>query len=187
MALYREGAKTCSPACRKRVSRMAKAPKLPAEMTNKPRWIRWKLANRKGRTTKVPLTISGKAGSSTDAGTWSTFTEASGATVGDGVGFVLGQGIGCIDLDHCFVDGELAGWAQSIVDRCPPTFMEISQSGGGLHVFGLFPEAPGRNIRRGEANVEFYSVGRYIAVTGDRFADSHAKLADLSGLVASLS
>lgn len=156
-------------------------------MTEKTRWIRWKLVNRKGRATKVPLTIADRAASSTGASTWSAFPEAAASSVGAGLGFVLGDGVGCIDLDRCVTDGVVADWASEILDRCPPTFIEVSQSGEGLHIFGLLPEGAGRNIRRGDTAVEFYSVGRYIAMTGDRFGGSPLSLADLSEVIASIS
>lgn len=176
MNIYRGDAKTCSATCRKRASRL---PKLPAEMTKQARWVR-------RTSTKRPITVTGRPASSTNPDTWATFAAADKAAVGAGLGFVLGEGVGCIDLDHCFIDGELAGWAQEIVDRCPATFMEVSQSGEGLHIFGLLPEGGGRNMRDGVRSVEFYSTGRYIAVTGDRFGGSPSTLADLSGVVASV-
>lgn len=179
MKLYREGTKTCSPKCRKRVSRMAKSGAFPAEMTEKRRWIR--------RTaTKRPVTVSGLSASSTNAETWSSFAEASASTAGVSMGYVLGDGVGCIDLDHCIFDGMVADWARRILDQCPPTFIEVSQSGTGLHIFGLLPEGAGRNIRRNGTAVEFYSTGRYIAVTGSKFEDSPSVLADLSEVVASI-
>lgn len=175
--LLRAGARFCSPKCRVYASRK---PVLPAEMTGKDRWVR---RNKR----KMPLTVDGRNASSTDPATWSAHSAAKASKVGAGLGFVLGAGVGCIDLDHCFLDGELADWAQEIVDRAPSTYMEVSQSGEGLHIFGFLAEGPGRNIRRDGRNVEFYSVGRYIAVTGDRFAGSPSKLADLTELVTSLS
>ena len=175
--LLRAGARFCSAKHRVYASRK---PAIPTEMTEKDRWVR---RNKR----KMPLTIDGRNASSTDPATWSTHTAAKASKVGSGLGFVLGSGVGCIDLDHCFEGGELVGWAQQIVAQAPATYMEVSQSGEGLHIFGLLPEAAGRNIRRDGRNVEFYSVGRYIAVTGNRFVDSPSKLADLSGLVASLS
>lgn len=174
--LLRAGARFCSTKCRVYFSRR---PKLPVEMTKTARWVR-------RTSTKRPITVTGRPASSTNSDTWASFTAADKAAVGVGLGFVLGEGIGCIDLDHCFVDGELAGWAQEIVDRCPATFMEVSQSGDGLHIFGLLPEGGGRNMRDGVRSVEFYSTGRYIAVTGNRFGGSPSSLADLSGVVASV-
>lgn len=182
--LLREGARFCSTKHRVYASRK---PRFPREMTEKTCWIRWKPVARGEKITKKPITVTGKSASSTDAGTWSSFPEANASTEGVGLGFVLGGGIGCIDLDHCITDGVVADWAQAILDRCPPTFIEVSQSGEGLHIFGLIPEGPGRNIRRGDTAVEFYSADRYIAMTGDRFKVSPSSLADLSEVIASIS
>lgn len=183
MNLPRQGAKFCSQKCgtyyRRALKSASKSPRFPVEMTDKARWVR-------RTSTKRPVTVAGKSASSTNAGTWDSFSAASASTAGVGMGFVLGDGIGCIDLDHCFDGGKLLPWAQEIVDRCPSTFMEVSQSGEGLHIFGLLPEGGGRNIRSGGSNVEFYSVGRYMAVTGERFNNSPSRLADLSGVVASV-
>jgi len=176
LKLLRAGARFCSTKHRVYASRK---PVFPVEMTSKDRWVR-------REKTKRPVTLARKSASSTNPDTWSSFAAANASSVGVGVGFVLGDGIGCIDLDHCFSDDKLAPWAQEIVDSCPATFMEVSQSGEGLHIFGLLPEGAGRNMRDGVRSVEFYSTGRYIAVTGDRFAGSPSKLADLSGVVASV-
>lgn len=104
------------------------------------------------------------------------------------MGFVLAQGDGlvCIDLDHCLTGGHLADWARRILDRCPPTFVEVSASGDGLHIFGLGETARGRRIRRGAECVEVYGSGRYIAVTGRRFENAPATLANLAPLIEEL-
>ena len=173
--LLRAGARFCS--AKHRVY-AARKPVIPAEMIAERRWVR-----RNNR--KMPLTLAGRNASSTNPDTWAEYAAARRSHVGVGMGFVLGEGIGCIDLDHCFEDGKLAGWAQEIVDACPETYMEVSPSGDGLHIFGLLAEGAGRKMRDGARNVEFYSVGRYITVTGARFGGS-SRLADLSGVVASV-
>ena len=128
-------------------------------MTSRARWVR-------RAADKRPLTISGNAGSSTNSRTWSTYAAASRSTAGAGIGYVLGDGIGCWDFDHCIVDGALADWAREAIDGIPdPLLVEVSQSGEGVHVFVEAAEGPGRRIRDGR-NIEFYSSGRYIAVTG---------------------
>jgi primase-polymerase (primpol)-like protein len=175
LKLLRAGARFCSTKHRVYASR---ANKLPAEMLSRPRWIR-------RTSTKRPVTTSGRQASSTKSATWSTYTEAKASKAGVGLGFVLGEGIGCIDLDHCLIDGKLSSWAAAILDATPDTYIEVSQSGTGLHIFGHLPEGPGRVFRDGR-DVEFYSVGRYIAVTGNRWENSPAKLADISGVVASI-
>lgn len=157
--LLRDDARTCSPRCRKRVSRRAQ---FPESMTSRDRWVR--------RTAdKIPLTVAGKFASSTDPRSWSSFAEARKSGAGVGLGFILGDGIGCVDLDHCFDGGKLADWAAECIASItePIIFAERSQSGDGVHVFIEAPEAPGRKIRDGR-NIERYTAGRYIAVTGDR-------------------
>ncbi|MEV7200259.1 hypothetical protein [Streptomyces griseoluteus] len=139
--------------------------------------------------TKVPLTTAGKAASSTNPRTWSTYDEASSSTVGVGLGFVLsGDGIVCLDLDHCF-DGEgaLLPWAEGIVRAAGATYTEVSASGEGLHVFGYADVRQGRRIRReGGYAVEVYGDGRFIAITGRRYNGAPSTLTDISTVTAAL-
>ena len=119
---------------------------------------------------KRPVTASGSPASSTDSRTWSDFKTASESSAGVGLGFVLGDGIGCYDFDHCLIDGQLADWATEAIRAIPERviFSEISQSSEGVHVFVEAEEGPGRKIRDGR-NIERYTAGRYIAVTGRAF------------------
>lgn len=149
--------------------------------------MRWELVERGSKPTKRPLTLAGRAGSSTNPATWSSYADARRSSVGRGLGFALGRGIGCVDLDDCIrPDGSVEPWAAAFLERCPATFIEVSQSGSGLHVFGLLAERPGRNLRSQGVPVEVYSTGRYIAVTGNRYGSSPTRLADISDAVASL-
>lgn len=133
-------------------------------MTSRIRWVR-------RAADKRPLTVSGASASSTDSSTWSTFEAASASIAGVSLGFVLGDGVGCYDFDHCLVDGELAGWARDAIETInePVIFAEVSQSGEGVHIFIEASEGPGRKIRDGR-NIERYTSGRYIAVTGNRLS-----------------
>lgn len=161
MMLPRKGAKFCTPKCGTYFRRRANSrPTFPVEMTSRDRWIR-------RSADKVPLTISGSAGSSTNSRTWSSFEAASKSTAGVGMGFILGAGIGCVDLDYCIVGGALTDWAREAIAAIaePIILTEVSQSGLGVHIFIETPEAPGLVIRDGR-NIERYSAGRYIAVTG---------------------
>lgn len=183
----RKDAKFCGGACRVRAHRRERAVAFPAEMRERDRWMRYRLVPRGGKVTKEPTQINGRRASSTAPHTWSSFGAARGSEVGAGLGFALGEGIGCVDLDGALVDGVVQPWAQEILDRTPGTFVEVSQSGNGLHIFGLLPEGPGRNRRLSdEAGIEFYSVGRFMAVTGRRHDGAPLSLANLEGLVSSL-
>lgn len=152
----------CSGACRQRGYRARRARSaIPVEMTSRARWVRHDAE-------KVPLTIFGGAASVSDPRTWTTYTKAAASPVGVGLGFVLGDGIGCIDLDHCIERGRVVAWAQEVIDehRGDALMIERSRSGQGVHIFLPMAEGPGRRIRDGR-NIEMYSRGRYIAVTGD--------------------
>lgn len=177
-ARSRSDARFCSSRCRVAAHRAKHA--LPAELTSRDRWVR-----RSAR--KMPLTCSGRAASSTDRRTWSSYREARQSKVGAGLGFVLdGDGVVCLDIDHCVEAGRVAGWAQRILDLLPATFVEVSASGTGLHVFGFGDVERGRKVRVDGGSVEVYGWGRYIAVTGRRYANAPQRLADISGAVASL-
>lgn len=171
LARSRRTPKYCGPACRQAAYRQrAAATALPSELRSRARWLLWS-------TRKVPLQVDGELASSTDPATWTTYARVRRQPR---IGFALGDGIGCIDLDHCLVDGVPTAAARAFLDRMPATYVEISPSGTGLHVWGRIPE--GRGTRRvvGGLSVETYSTGRYITVTGRRFAGSTSALADLS-------
>jgi primase-polymerase (primpol)-like protein len=168
----RAGAKFCSTRCRVASARRAKKrDALPYEMVSERRFVRY-------TAKKVPRTVTGGWAKSNDPSTWSTLHEARDSTVGEGVGFMLGGGFGCIDLDHSISAGVVAGWAREVLDANPGTYVEVSRSGEGLHIFGLLPESGGRVIRDGR-NIEVYSRERYIALTGARFENAPNKLAPL--------
>ncbi len=144
----RSHARTCSTRCRVALHRAAKQNALPAELTD-PRQV--------GPTVrlsamKVPLTVAGKAASSTDPRTWSSYRDAAASTVGAGLGFVLSDvdDIVCLDLDHCLnpLTGRLAPWAAAIVRDAGATYVEVSPSGDGLHIWGRADVRHGRRIRR---------------------------------------
>ncbi|MFE5516496.1 DNA primase [Streptomyces virginiae] len=180
--MARQHARYCDTRCRSKAHR-AKKTTLPVELTTADRWIR-------RSATKVPLTTAGMAASSTNSRTWSTYTDAAASTIGAGLGFVLSDvdDIVCIDLDHCLSsDGALAPWAADIVSRAGATYVEVSPSGDGLHIFGYASVRQGRRIRRADGYaVEVYSQSRYIAMTGRRFQNAPSSLNNINGLVSTL-
>lgn len=154
---------------------------VPAQMAMAERWMRWKLVRRGDGATKRPLTWDGRCASSTDRTTWTALPTAEESRVGDGLGFALGDGFACLDLDHCYDSrGYLADWAKMIVaPYVGRTWIEISPSHDGLHVWGLCGERRGVKVR-GLMDVEAYSRGRYMTYTGHCWRDSPARLADLT-------
>lgn len=129
--------------------------------------------------------------SSTDARTSSTYRNAAESLAGVGLGFVLSDvdDVVCIDLDHCLnpLTGRLAPWAAASVRDAGATYVKVSPSGDGLHIWGRADVRQGRRIRRPDGTaVEIYGTGRYIAVTGRRHGDTPSVLGDVAGLVGRL-
>nr|WSW58513.1 DNA primase [Streptomyces sp. NBC_00998] len=178
--MARQHARFCDTRCRSKAFRAAKADATPQELRTRDRWVR--------RTAdKVPLTTAGTAASSTNPRTWSTYKDAAASTAGVGLGFVLSDedDIVCIDLDHCLnpLTGRLAPWAAAIVRDAGTTYVEVSPSGDGLHIWGRADVRQGRRIRRPDGTaVEIYGTGRYIAMTGRRHGNAPSVLADVSGV-----
>jgi primase-polymerase (primpol)-like protein len=115
---------------------------------------------------KRPVQPDGRWASVTDERTWSSFAAVRAAEVGDGVGFVLnGDGIVCVDLDHCVEDGRPTVWAERVLSLFPDAPVEVSLSGTGLHVWGV-GDVPSRIVTFDGGKVEVYSDGRFIAMTG---------------------
>lgn len=136
-------------------------------MINADRWVRWKPIVRDGRTTKVPLTTAGSFASSTNLNTWTSYKTAAASTAGTGLGFMLGDGFACIDLDHCLIDGIPTEAAAAFLEAYPGHHIEVSPSGDGLHIWGTAAEGGGIVRTQPDGlHVERYSRERYITVTG---------------------
>ncbi|MDY5151349.1 DNA primase [Actinotignum urinale] len=115
----------------------------------------------------MPIQTDGRVASSTNPATWAGWDEVKGFRRR---GWVLGEGIGCIDLDDCLDGRRLAGWAKEIINnhRDKAVLVEVSPSGTGVHIFLPMPGGKGHVIREGGKNIEIYppDSGRYICVTG---------------------
>jgi hypothetical protein len=88
-----------------------------------------------------------------------------------GIGIVLSpeDGYVGVDLDDCVEDGQVAPWAQQVVDRLS-TYCERSPSGRGIHQV-CRGEAGGRNMVLwidGGGKVEVFGGAHYLRMTGDR-------------------
>ena len=106
-----------------------------------------------------------------DASTWATFQEAR-AKFGDRIGFVLDKAddISCVDLDDVLVNGGPVAGVEAVLSAIPDTFyVEVSQSGSGLHAWHCGPAVDGTRRVENGISVERYSKSRFIAVTGKTY------------------
>lgn len=153
----------CSNACRQRAYRRRKREnRVPERLTQLDRWVR--------ADGKRPMQINGKPASTTKPMTWSSFADVEKSTVGTGRGIMLGDGVVCIDLDDALRDGHPTATAQAVLDACPGAWVETSQSGRGLHIFGAGFERAGLRVRAADGTgVEIYTRDRFILVTGKTY------------------
>lgn len=145
---------------------------LPSAIRSADRWVLCRFEQRDGKRTKVPYQARNpvQRAAVNEPSTWAPFNVALAAYLAgnaDGLGFVLGEGITGIDLDHCIdpTTGEIAAWAHEIVAQLA-SYTERSPSGTGLHVL-VRGELPSGGRRKGP--VEMYDDGRFFTVTGDHF------------------
>ncbi|WP_245516568.1 AAA family ATPase [Methylobacterium segetis] len=169
-------------------------PDLPAlrELQGRPKWVAWDYTWNEKRQVwdKPPICArDGRAGSTTNAETWSPYDAAAAYSTQRklaGVGYVLSpeDEESGIDLDDCRdpETGTLQAWAQVAVDF-GETYAEVSPSGCGLRFFvrGL---VDGRKIDA--AQVEIYTGGRYLTVTGRHVPGTPTEIRPAPRLVAYL-
>ena len=162
----------------------------PKELTALRQWVCWRLEPNPngGKDSKTPYCASnGKKASSTNSESWTDFQNALTAKekylyTGIGFVFVKESNIIGVDIDHCLdpATGEPNQTATDILAMLPPTYIEISPSGDGLHIFlkGGMPEGGCRNSKTG---VEMYAHSRYFTMTGRRYKDCADSVADDNG------
>ncbi|GGL44534.1 hypothetical protein GCM10009037_29920 [Halarchaeum grantii] len=154
---------------------------LPAVLREREQWVGWRVEERGGKATKVPVNAeTGGFGSATDAVTWADVATAIGAVESgeaDGIGFVFtdDDSLVGVDLDDCRdpETGAVAEDARDIIERLD-SYTEVSPSGTGFHVL-VEGELPAGRNRRG--SVECYETARFFTVTADHVAGTPTRIA----------
>jgi putative DNA primase/helicase len=173
------------------LSRLEQHNNIPQEMKELINWLNWKLVHKPERKkpVKVPCQVKTlQACDPTNNENYSKFEEAYNAfqhrsDVISGCGFALAKSlrITAIDLDNCLDEnGNPMSWTQEILDFLPETFIEISQSGKGLHAF-LKGHIRGKGRKAkidGGGEIEMYDSLRFMAITGNIYRKSPSLLAE---------
>ncbi|MCR5235531.1 MAG: hypothetical protein K6E53_16750 [Lachnospiraceae bacterium] len=153
--------------------------KYPETLKALPQWVLWKLETVNGRLSKIPYSAlyHGRS-SSTNPNTWTTFDNVwevycKNKSLYSGIGFVFTKGteVVFIDIDHCMCDGVQDERAQYILSELKDNaFIEVSQSGTGLHLFtmGGIPSC----FNNHDKHVEMYDTGRFCAMTGNVYSNN---------------
>lgn len=150
----------CSNACRQRAyrDRATVSVSFPAVMQQRAAWVRC--------VGKRPVRIDGRPASTVDPSTWASFDAVTASTAGDGFGIMLGDGLGCYDLDHV-TDEQARTFIATLVE--PVVWVERSVSGTGVHVFVEARPAPGWKRVIDGLHIERYTRARFIRTTGKVF------------------
>lgn len=145
-----------------------------APLTHYPQWVTWRIEDRSGKPTKVPYSSrTGHGASSVNPADWATYDEAAKYAAAHGmagVGFVLtaSDPFYCLDLDACLIDG---AWSPTAVEMWShmgdQVAAELSQSGRGLHMWGMYDPAAARAHKQRIDGRELYTDKRFMAVTGN--------------------
>ena len=149
---------------------------IPEQLAQRPQWVCWRTEIREGKPTKVPYTPgTNRRASTTDLMTWRTFGEAltayeAGEPPYDGVGFVFCSAdpyVG-VDLDDCRdpETGEIAEWAQKIIDGFADSYVEASPSGTGVHIIFESTLKEGAKKKKKTTGIEAYGQDRFFTITG---------------------
>lgn len=150
---------------------------IPDELKREKRWCLYKIIQRDGKNTKLPLMPNGKPAKSNDKTTWNSYEDCIAAlnrNIGDGLGFMLGDGYIGIDIDKVSDDifvYSMDYHAKSMIAdflRGISTYAEIYPSKTGLHFIGK-GEVPGE--RKRYKNLEIYDKDRFFTVTGNVLKD----------------
>ena len=162
----------------------------PNELLALKHWICWRLEPdpNGGKDKKVPYSpFTGKKAYVNKHYTWATYDEAIKVMEKygyNGIGFVFTTEIGiiAIDIDDCFINGELNETGKEILAKAPKTFIEKSPSGKGLHIL-VRGKLPGGGRRNKDLGVEIYATSRYFTMSGDLWNDCADTIAEDNGIV----
>lgn len=103
----------------------------------------------------------------TDAQTAINLCNLCGPDYGVGFFFTANDPFFFVDIDHCRAD-EYSPWSETayaVLSYFPGAAVEVSQSGTGLHIFGM-GNAPAHGCKNVQLGIEFYTEQRFVALTG---------------------
>lgn len=135
------------------------------------RWCNWKLVERNGKKTKIPIdSKTGQSARSNDSSTWSSFEDAvEGLEYYTGIGYFFAEPYMGIDIDDVSKDlerferNDLSDNIIFEMYESLKSYAEVSPSGNGIHII-LKGTVPGGRKRKD--NVEMYDHGRFFTMTG---------------------
>lgn len=130
---------------------------------------------RPGKTDKLPIdyrtgTLAPKGSGAAYNWTSATIAIEAANRLGDGYGvgysFSESDPFWFLDIDNCLeTNGQWSALAMHLLNAFPGAYVEVSQSGRGLHIIGR-GAAPAHGCKNIAYGLEFYTEGRFVALTG---------------------
>lgn len=159
---------------------MQQLPDALTPLKNYKQFILWKLTIRDGKQIKLPIdhrtlqSFSKNSNWQDDPTAWTDIRTAinlvalCGPGFGVGFFFTVNDPFFFLDIDKC-LDADNVTWspvARSLCERLPGAAVEVSQSGRGLHIFGI-GTCPEHGCRNKQYGLELYTERRFVALTGN--------------------
>lgn len=144
-----------------------------AYLASIPQWLPVLLVPRAdGRTDKLPCDWrSGSPCNAHEAQFWASYDRAVEAARRFGtnytVGFVLtvNDDLFAVDIDGALqADGTWSPLANELAAALPGCYIEVSQSGRGLHIWGRYPSPPEHRKKNVPLHIECYTEARFVAI-----------------------
>ena len=165
---------------------MLQLPEALAPLANYHQFILWTTVERDGKLIKLPVdyrnasvTDAHNPDAWTDAQTAIDYARAYGENYGVGFVFTSTDPFYFVDIDKCA--NAAGGWsdnANAVMSYFPEAAVEISQSGTGLHIFGMYTTMPDHACKNIPLGLEFYTEGRFVALTGTNIIGNAATNGD---------
>ena len=133
-------------------------------------WLNYRLTPQPGgKMKKEAVGREGYRVDPTDPARWMSYAEAAATGLPLAFSFSESDPFFFLDIDNALSEsGEWSPLAARLCETLAGAAIEISSSGRGLHVFGVGGgPSLGHSNRRDDLGLEFYTRGRFVALTGN--------------------
>lgn len=131
-------------------------------------WLNYRLTPQaNGKLKKEAIGREGYRVDPTDPARWMSYEEAASTGMPLAFSFSESDPFFFLDIDNArSPDGSWSPLANKLLRDLPGVAVEVSSSGRGLHLFGVGVPS-GHSNRRDDLGLEFYTRGRFVALTGN--------------------
>lgn len=131
-------------------------------------WLNYRLTPQaNGKLKKEAIGREGYRVDPTDPARWMSYAEAAATGLPLAFSFSESDPFFFLDIDNAFNSDGWSDRALQLVRDLSGVAVEISSSGRGLHLFGAMVPGLDHSNRRDDLGLEFYTKGRFVALTGN--------------------